>query len=495
MALVLLQGPWLARPVHYDEANFLVLARGAVADPWRPHAAMVNWQGVRERAFDVLSNPPGIAWWLAPVAHLPVVVQRAWMLPWLAPALWGAWRLGQRFGPAGQREGATGAEVARAGERAALVLLTSPIVFLSTAALLPDAPLYALTLAGVGGFVHAVDRERTTTGWALLAGCAALFRYSGGVLVPVLALYAIRRGRSPLLAVPALLPLGALALHDLHAYGELHLLAMGRFQSVANAPLDLAHKAVASVCMLGGAAALPIFPWTRRVAVGAALGGLAALPWGAAAAGFGLLGGAALASVLDNGDAAPRDRRWLLAWAVLGMGLLLALRFTATRYWLPFLPAVLLSFPSGRWTRRTLAVQLSLGVLLAADEDRSARAQEDLARQVARVGTGGFTGHWGWQWQLEQRGWTALDEGTRPAPGALVAIPREAWPQPVEVGCSRIVWEGFAQPQLPWLPRGYSSEAGANLHASWIAGPPPVRTVKPWGFANDPYEQVRVCRE
>ena len=71
MALVLLQGPWLARPVHYDEANFLVLARGAVADPWRPHAAMVNWQGVRERAFDVLSNPPGIAWWLAPVAHLP----------------------------------------------------------------------------------------------------------------------------------------------------------------------------------------------------------------------------------------------------------------------------------------------------------------------------------------------------------------------------------------------------------------------------------------
>jgi hypothetical protein len=478
---VLLQAPWLGRPVHYDEANFLVLARGAAADPWRPHDVPLNWQGTTERAFDVLSNPPGIAWWLAPVLRAPVWVQRAWMLPWLGLALWGAQTLGRRF--------------STDGERAALVLLTSPIVFLCSSSLLPDAPLFALTIAGVGGFVRAIDRERPSWGWALLAGAASLFRYSGLALLPVLALYAARRGRSPLLAWPGLIPITLLLLHDLHAYGAVHLLAMGRFQSVANAPQDLAHKAVASLCMLGGAAALPLFPWTRRVAAAGALGGLAALPWGADAAVFGGLGGAALGAVLENPDAPPRDRRWLAAWAAIGVCFLLTLRFTATRYWLPFLPAVVLAFPTGRWTRRLLFAQLSLGVLLTADEDRSARGQEDLAQQAARLGTGRFTGHWGWQWQMEARGWLPLEEGTRPEGGTLVALPREAWPQGVDVSCNRLLWEGYAQPPLPWLPRAYSAAAEVNLHASWIAGPPRLRTVKPWGFANDPYEQIRVCRE
>lgn len=462
-----------------------MLARAAASHPWTPHDVTINWQGTAQRAFDVLSNPPGIAWWLAPVIDLPVGVQRAWMLLWLLPALWGAWTLGQRFSD----------DQASSGERAALVLLTSPIVFLSSAALLPDAPLFAVTVAGMAGFVRAVDRERPTWGWALLVGVAAIFRYSGLALIPLVALYAARRGRSPLLALPALAPITLLALHDLHAYGAVHLVAMGSFQSVANGPQDLAHKAVASVCMLGGAAALPLFPWTRRVLAGGALGALVASPWGVGAAGFGLLGGAALASVLENREAHPKDRAWLMAWAFGGLVFLLTLRFTATRYWLPFLPAVILSFPTGKWSRRQLATQLTLGVLLAADDHRSALAQEDLARQAARIGTGSFTGHWGWQWQMEARGWTPLDEGTRPPPGSLVAIPREAWPQPVDVACHRVVWEGFAQPPLPWLPRGYTSAGEANLHASWVAGPPPTRTVKPWAFANDPYEQVRLCRE
>ncbi|MDP2306895.1 MAG: hypothetical protein Q8P18_12800 [Pseudomonadota bacterium] len=495
-ALVLLQLPWLDRPVHYDEANFLTLARGAVADPWRPHDIRINWQGTEERAFDVLSNPPGIAWWLAPVLHRPITVQRAWMLPWLALALFGAFRLGKRFlGDA---------------ERGAMVLLTAPIVFLSTPALLPDAPLYALTLAGVGGFVHAVDRERRVWPWALLAGCAVLFRYSALPLAPLLGLYAMSRGRAPWLGAVALVPMGLLALHDLHAYGAVHLFEMGRFQSVANTPSDVFHKAVASVAMLGGAAALPIFPWTLAAGIGAVVGGAIGAPWGWAGALFAALGGAALGEVIGRavrgGSERPagggaerggtlRDGRWLAIWALGGFVFLLTLRFAATRYWLPFLPAVLLALPTARWTRALLAAQLGLGVLLAADDDRSALAQEQLADAVAKLGPGVFTGHWGWQWAMEQRGWTQLDEGARPALGTLVAMPRQAWPQPVEVNCTRVVWEGAARPPLPWIPRGYTEQGGANLHASWIQGQPPVRTVVPWTFANDPYERVRVCTD
>ena len=75
-ALVL---PFLTKPVHLDDANFLVLAKGAAMDPWRPHAISINWQGTTERAFDVLSNPPGIGWWLAPLWDAPVWAQRMWI--------------------------------------------------------------------------------------------------------------------------------------------------------------------------------------------------------------------------------------------------------------------------------------------------------------------------------------------------------------------------------------------------------------------------------
>lgn len=473
-ALVALQLPWLDRPVHYDEANFLVLARGAAEDAWRPHDVSINWQGTTERAFDVLSNPPGIAWWLAPVIDAPVTVQRAWMLPWLAVAMAGALRLGRRF--AGE------------AEQGALVLLTAPIAVLATPSLLPDAPLYALALLGVGGFIDAADRSTRAWPWALVAGSAALFRYSGLALFPLLVLYGARR-RATLPALAAAVPATLLAIHDVQAYGAVHFLAMGHFQAVATTPFDLYHKAASALAMLGGAGALPIGGWGPGAVLGAAVGLGMGWRWGWPGLCFAALGGAGL----GGAPARSRDRLFLAAWAFGGFAFLLTLRFTAARYWLPFLPGVLLALPT-RWPRLQVATQLTLAMLLAADEERSARADRDLAVATARLGTGVFTGHWGWQWALEQAGWRALDEGGRVEPGTLVAIPTEAWPQPVEVACDRVVWEAAAQASLPWLPRGYTREGLANLHANWIAGDPPLRTIAPWTFANDPYERVKVCR-
>lgn len=472
LAFVALQLPWLDRPVHLDEANFLTLAHGATLDAWRPHDIAINWQGTRERAFDVLSNPPGIAWYLAPVVDLPVRLQRAWMLLWLPLALFGAWKLGDRYWGSG-RYGAA-------------VLLGAPIVLISAPSLLPDAPLYALVLAGVAGYLDAVEDRRSGWAWALLAGSACLFRYSAVPIVPLLVVFALRAGRSPLGALAAAAPILLLAGHDLHAYGRVHLFAMGSFQSVANTPLDVAHKLAASVAMLGGAAALPLFRWRGANILGAALGAGLGAAWGAPGALFGALGGASLAGVGVSRD------RWLALWAFGGLFFLLTLRFTATRYWLPFLPAVLLALPPNALR---VAISIALGALLLADENQQARGEERLANAAAALGTGVFTGHWGWQWALEARGWTALDEGARPAPGTLVAMPRQAWPQPVDVSCSQVVWEGSALPGPAWLPRGYTEEGNANLHASWIAGPPMTRTVAPWWFGSDAYEAARVCRE
>ncbi len=472
VAFVAVQLPWLDRPVHFDEANFLTLARGAALDAWRPHDIFINWQGTRERAFDVLSNPPGIAWLLAPLLDAPLALQRAWMLLWLPLAAFGAHKLGRHFWD----DGALGVAV----------LLSSPIVLISAPSLLPDAPLYALVLAGVGGYVEAVEARKSGWAWALLAGTACLFRYSALPIVPLLVVFSWSKQRSPLGALAAAAPIVLLCAHDLHAYGRLHLLAMSGFQSVANTPLDVAHKLAAAVAMLGGAAALPFFRWTRATAVGAALGAGLGAPWGAPGALFGALGAATLATV------ATRQPRWLALWAFGGLLFLLSLRFSAARYWLPFLPGVLLALRP-RWPH--VFASSVLGVLLLADEHQQARAEERLALAVGALGTGSFTGHWGWQWALEERGWTALDEGATPARGTLVATPRQAWPQPTEAGCKELVWEGAALPEHSWLPRGYTEEGQANLHASWIAGPPRSRTIAPWWFADDAYESARVCRE
>ena len=93
--------PFLGKPVHIDDANFVAMAEHAARDPWRPHDFIINWQGSSESAFHVLSNPPGIAWWLSPVADASVVVMHMWMMPWLLLAIWGAARLGRAAGTQG----------------------------------------------------------------------------------------------------------------------------------------------------------------------------------------------------------------------------------------------------------------------------------------------------------------------------------------------------------------------------------------------------------
>lgn len=478
---VAIQLPGIGRAPHYDEPNFLTLARGALADPWRPHDVTINWQGTTERAFDVLSNPPGIAWWLAPWLHGPIWCLRLAMLPWLALAAFGAWRLGERF--------------LGDGKKGALVLLLSPIAIVMATALTPDAPLFALTLAGVGGYIHASDRDRPTGRWALLAGMAILFRYSGVCIAPLLGLYALLRARSPVSALLAWLPGAFLALHDVSAYGHIHMLAMGSFQSVSNTPTDVYHKCIASLAMLGGAVILPMYRWRWGALAGAAAGATAGAAWGGVGAAFGALGGAALGGAIVDGPA--REDGWFLrAWALGGLAFLLTLRFTATRYWLPFFPGIALALPVNG---PMVVAGAILGVALAADDAVSANAQERLADGLTfiladvQASERDVTGHWGWQYAMEKRGWKELDVGSHPADGALVAIATEAWPQPVAANCATVLWQAEAKPPYPWLPRGYSHSGGANLHANWIA--PRTRTIAPWTFASDPYEKIKVCKE
>ena len=495
--------PFLAKPVHLDDANFLVLARGAALDPWRPHALMINWQGTTERAFDVLSNPPGIGWWLAPVYDGPVWLQHLWMLPWMAPLLMGAYVLGQR--------------VARRGPAAMVLIGAAPATTLAASSLMPDLPLLSLSLAGMAVVLSGGARIG-----ALIVGLGALFRFSALALVPVAALagaIAQPPGRRAAIAVQcallAMLPSALLALHDLDAYGEVHLLAMVGFQGVSNDGDSILHKAGAAVAMLGGALALPTLGAKRARARGLVVGALLGLVCGRLA---GQGGGPLLWTVLSAGAGGatleasraaiqghPRaNGRALALWLLVGLGFLLTLRFMAARYWLPFFaPAVLLPLKNAPNGRVRLAVVLApvLALLLAIDDARLAWAQRHLAQWAADLRPQDrpvrFAGHWGWQHHLEGLNLRPLEDDAPLPIGAVLLRSAVAWPQSPAPGCWRALGQSAMSP-TPWMPRVHTLEGAANFHAYMIAGEPPVPTFAAWGFGDDPYDtatasQARAC--
>jgi hypothetical protein len=500
VVLALLVAPFLLKPVHLDDTNFLALARGARLDPWRPHNVHINWQGTTERAFDVLSNPPGVGWWLAPVVDLPVWAMHLWMVPWLGLAAWGAWRLGARF--------------VQRPALATLFICASPIGLLSAHALMPDLPLLACSLAGAAGLVSGPARR--TWPWALLLGASALFRYSGLAFVPLAFLWgALERDwkGAGSAALAAATPFCLLAGHDLLAYGAVHFTAMMDFQGVSTTARDFGRKALAAIAMLGTAGLLPLLCWRRPG--GALLGLFAGVGLGLFAAalshhtGFALVttvlalgaGGAAMGGAITSGlRAGDREAWWLLAWAVGGFLFLLQLRFTAARYWLPFLaPWVLLALREAgpRVTRTAVAGTLALAALLALSDQRLARAQKALANRVLSMAdgeTGLVAGHWGWQHHLEAAGWTPLEDD-QPVPfGMLVATSTVSWPQEPGPGCFSEVG-AFAAPTatLP-LPRVHTTDGGANLHAFVISGRPPMETYAAWSFGFEPLDRVVVQR-
>ena len=481
--------PFLGQAFHIDDANFLMLADGALADPWRPHDALVNWLGTPERAFDVLSNPPGVAYVLALVKLTggEEFASHVAILPFTALATWGFWRLARRFCAAPQLP--------------ALVFAASPAVVVSAHLVMPDMPLVALYLAGLALAIEGVDkgdRSRALAGAALLGG-AAMFRYSGLTGGPLLALYLIGNrersalGRGEQVAVGlawAAIPT-AWALHDLHAYGSWHFWHMIAFQGAEGGGMGAGRKLLAQLCFTGGVACLPLLPLAARPGAGVA----GRIPWGwlavglpAAAALWGLRGGGA-ASAIELGFAtafvltaiwlwavaaartSPRglgqlaggrggaaaDQAFLATWAAGILVFNLFLRFVAARYLLLGLaPLTLMAFggPLPRFGPRlgaalvggtaALSLTVSLSEALHAESYRTFASTWVRQAQITtpppmsetlEVGAPAgpdlvIAGHWGFQHYLEAMGARAAsEEEAALEPGTWVAVAALPWPQ------------------------------------------------------------------
>jgi Dolichyl-phosphate-mannose-protein mannosyltransferase len=466
LACLALLAPFLGRPLHTDDPLFVRQAQHLAAHPFDPYGFDLDWRSFPERFLEVSQNPSLGAYLLVPAGVLSGWSERALHLWGLVPAL--ALVLGTY---------ALASALTRRPLVAALAALGAPALLVSATTVLCDVPMAALWVWAVVLWRrgHVEGRSADLALAALLAGLAAVTKYSALGLVPLLAADGLARRRRPgAWMLPLALPLALFAGHELWtalAYGRGHFATtravLARLDAqdkraqlvdalgftgagvcglVTLAPVLVSRRtALAGLALAALAAALLLVP--DRAAVQAFLG----LRWPPSAAvlvqtalwsvaGLGLLALAA-ADLRATRDA---DGLLLVLWV---LGTFVTTAFV--KWWvdargvLPLVPAAAILIArridrrerAGRRVPRALvaaglAASVALAWIATWADDLHARSARDAARTLlARYGAGPatlrFSGHWGFQYYLEQGGavpW--VPRAPRLRQGDLVVLPR-----------------------------------------------------------------------
>jgi 4-amino-4-deoxy-L-arabinose transferase-like glycosyltransferase len=471
LAVLLALGPFLAKPFNMDDPLFIWTARQIHAHPWNPYGFNVNWYGTAAPMWSVMQNPPlasyylalaaGILGWSEPSLHL------AFLLPALA-AILGTHRLARRF--------------CDQPLLAALATLFTPVFLVSSTSVMCDVLMLAFWVWAAVLWVEGIERNAfwPVAGAGLLIALAALTKYFGACLIPLLAVYGVmsrRRmsGWAGCLLIPLLVLSGyqwatqTLYQHDLLWRAADYASRKSGFFTGARADAGM----IALTFTGGGlAAALFLAPWWlwRARALLALVGGVALLAFALFSEGtllqtyhwiqgwsrlsmegqiiFWAVGGVSVLALAVADVWRRRDARsWLLALWVMGTFV-----FTAAFNWtingrsiLPMAPAVgillarRLQQRAGAnekdpaMGRRRILIPLAASALFALLVARSDFLLAAAARQSAlqtreRFGHGGqtvwFQGHWGFQYYLAELGGQAQDR-RHPAfrDGDFLAVP------------------------------------------------------------------------
>lgn len=522
-----------------DDTLFLKAAEQIRHDPMRPFTFLVNWYGWEEPFWRVFKNPPGLAYWLAAVSRLlgeSELVLHAAMLPFAAAAVGAGVWLARRF--AANSPWLTAAWVA------------SPAFLVSSATLMADVPSLAFVLWALVFWIRGADSASPGSRrlGALLAGVAFIVKYTAGLGVVTLVLYAIlvvqgdERRRAlgdlwPAVLAPAAWSLLTLATHERNHI--LDALAVGGGGLDPN-PGWFFHRGIALMTFVAAAGVVPVVQAlaTLRargavmVAGAAVLIGLAAaiatpwvwsprgLPDGAVLVVGILVAAGALAMIVafrEGIASVDRDGWFLAAWLGIQVLYLWLWSWTiAARFVLPMLPPLALLLAralgarpasvgepqppvSGRSHASVLAVSalvalaVSVPVLLADGYagEFYRRALPQIAAQARSEGRAGyFVGAWGFQHYAERAGLTKLNvDAPRLPAGAILLQPYYAANRdvPREVADRLERLASLPGPPPPLRIHTMNINVGAGFYSS-VYGP------LPFYFAHLPAEGVIVWR-
>jgi hypothetical protein len=206
LAVLAALGPFLGKPLNFDDPLFLWTARQIQAHPANPYGFKVNWYGVESPMWDVTKNPPLSSYYLAMAAAILDWGEKALHFAFLLPAvaaILGTYRLACRF---------TNRPVF-----AACATLFTPVFLVSSTTLMCDTLMLAFWVWAVVLWVEGIEGGGS---WrlacaGLLMALAALTKYFGACLVPLLIAYSlIHRRRLGGWAGFFLIPVAALAAYQ-----------------------------------------------------------------------------------------------------------------------------------------------------------------------------------------------------------------------------------------------------------------------------------------
>ncbi len=522
--------PFLGKPFHIDDPLYLWAARQILEKPLDFYGFPVHWYVFKAPMAEVMKNPPLASYLIAGATLVAgwseVALHLAFLLPAVG-ALVGTFFLAREL-------------TSRPGV-AALIMALTPVFLVSSTTVMCDVLMLCAWVWSLWCWTVGLRTRRHALlgAGALLAAVAALSKYFGMSLIPLLLAYSLLRERRvgswlAWLALPVAILAGYQALTQA-LYGRGLLLDAASYATEFRATRSwaLGTKGLTALIFTGGCCAPVAFfgrrLWSARtLAVAAALAVVAAV----ALATLGRIGILQLAG--------PEGVRWLAlaqcaVLLVVGMGvvalaaadalghrdapaalLLLwsggTLLFAFALNWsinarslLPLAPALgilvarrmdwveddpVTASPWRRWW--PVAPAMGLALLVAQADQRLAETSRDAARGLSASLAGAaptvwFQGHWGFQYYAEQAGLRPLDFGSSSIqPGDLIISPvgntnvQELNPRAVEPVSA------FRWAPLPWLTT-MSGPLGAGFYSD-LWGP------LPFAFGEVPAEEYRVYR-
>ena len=463
--------PFSGRAFHVDDTLFLRAAEQIRKHPFDPYGFDVNWYGTPMKMADVTKNPPLVCYYIAAVDSVFGRSERALHLAFLLPAvvaILGTYKLAGRLGADPMV--------------AALATLFTPVFLVSASGVMSDVFLLALWV--VSAYLWITGLERGSAVRLVVAavgvGLAALAKYFGAALIPVLLAYTwVKQRRVGAASAYFLLPAGILGAYQwaTHAlYGRGLLFEAASYASRWSGGWE---RLVVGLAFVGGCLGVPAALLLRRerrparaavvtagaalviTAVVAALGGVGSgdpilyrldeiarsggAPWACAS----LLGiFAALGAVLliraVRDVAAERSADALLIglWVVGTYVFAVLINWSVNgRTILPLVPAAAVMLArrsasehdSAMAPTRTSVGWLAAAACIALAVAAADAAHADSARQAARQvhqqfgterGRVWFQGHWGFQYYMESFGFRPVDvSAPPPPPGDVIVMP------------------------------------------------------------------------
>ena len=254
---VLLSLPFLNKAFHIDDPVVLQCVKRILINPLDPFGGEFDWFGVTMPFWQVTTNPPLLSYYLAPLVSIfgeSEIILHLAMMPFLAGILAGCLVLSRRF-------------CRRPYWLPVLMIATSSAVVVSPN-VMRDIPALSLICVGLAAAIRGLDTGRSglLSVGSLLLGLAAVTKYSAGLAVGVLLLYAFMSRRKLTLGslLPSILPLGIWCGWTWLVYGEAHpwFLLLGKHSSGS---FSTASKFFSLLVTLGSTCLLaPLLAWRMR---------------------------------------------------------------------------------------------------------------------------------------------------------------------------------------------------------------------------------------